>query len=589
MKRNRSSHVKYASRIPSTFSRPYSNKQSFKSNLGLPLGIGAASILAGAYSYYKFCDYDKSSQESMFSPEEFRDFKVSKKLQISPNTYKITFQVPSDKAYKMPVSSFLLVKADINGETVVRPYTPVTIEEDGKYEFSMVVKAYPDGKLSSYIGNLKVGDFLSFKGPIGKFEYHSNEFKHIGMIAGGTGITPMFQVLQKAMRNPNDKTKFTLIFGNVTEDDILLRTDLEKLVLNNPERFNIVYLLDKPSPNWHGESGYVNEKLVKQYMPSPDDEYSKILICGPPGMVGAVCGPKAPDYSQGELSGLLAKLNYQKDQSATSGNLECIKSVKVEPESEEQLSLKKTYIVSVYFSLLYFGAQYFQYAAFGKTYVGSAAILMSTSAFFTLVIGAVCKLEKLTALKLASVIISVGGMIVLGREEFNQEGNLWIGNLCAILSALFYGLYSVLFKWFVPDESKIDPFLFFGLVGFNTMILIPPLLVFLHATGIETFYLPTLAQFGHLSINNLCCSVVATYLWYVAMNYTTPVVTAVALSLITPGTLLGEILINNVIPANFKIFSALLVTLAFILVNYASSHPQIDEKLTSRLCFWKNK
>jgi cytochrome-b5 reductase len=30
-------------------------------------------------------------------------------------------------------------------------------------------------------------------GPKGRFEYKKNMFKEIGMIAGGTGITPMLQ------------------------------------------------------------------------------------------------------------------------------------------------------------------------------------------------------------------------------------------------------------------------------------------------------------------------------------------------------------------------------------------------------------
>lgn len=37
------------------------------------------------------------------------------------------------------------------------------------------------------------------------------------------------------------------------------------------------------------------------------------MVCGPPGMMASVSGPKAPDYSQGEVSGLLKELGYTKD------------------------------------------------------------------------------------------------------------------------------------------------------------------------------------------------------------------------------------------------------------------------------------
>ena len=42
-------------------------------------------------------------------------------------------------------------------------------------------------------------------------------------IAGGSGLTPMLQVAQEITRNPEDKTEVTLVFANVSEDDILLK------------------------------------------------------------------------------------------------------------------------------------------------------------------------------------------------------------------------------------------------------------------------------------------------------------------------------------------------------------------------------
>lgn len=51
--------------------------------------------------------------------------------------------------------------------------------------------------------------------------------KHIGMIAGGTGITPMLQIIRAVLRNKDDKTVMWLIFANQTEEDILLREELE--------------------------------------------------------------------------------------------------------------------------------------------------------------------------------------------------------------------------------------------------------------------------------------------------------------------------------------------------------------------------
>ncbi|CAN6928901.1 unnamed protein product [Brassica oleracea] len=56
-----------------------------------------------------------------------------------------------------------------------------------------------DGKLLSMIALLMqpemcVGDHLVAKGPKGRFKYQPGQFRAFGMLAGGSGITPIFQV-----------------------------------------------------------------------------------------------------------------------------------------------------------------------------------------------------------------------------------------------------------------------------------------------------------------------------------------------------------------------------------------------------------
>ena len=48
-------------------------------------------------------------------------------------------------------------------------------------------------------------------------------------IAGGSGLTPMLQVAQEITRNPEDKTEVTLVYANVSEDDILLKRELDDM------------------------------------------------------------------------------------------------------------------------------------------------------------------------------------------------------------------------------------------------------------------------------------------------------------------------------------------------------------------------
>lgn len=43
---------------------------------------------------------------------------------------------------------------------------------------------------------------------------------HLLMIAGGTGITPMYQIIKSSIKDASDRTQLSLIYANVNEDDI---------------------------------------------------------------------------------------------------------------------------------------------------------------------------------------------------------------------------------------------------------------------------------------------------------------------------------------------------------------------------------
>lgn len=99
------------------------------------------------------------------------------------------------------------------------------------------------------------------------------------MIAGGTGITPMLQVARYSLFNPGDPTKFSLIYANVNEDDILLRVELDYLVAMFPYRFKVFYVLNNPPAGWKGGAGYISKEYIQEHLPAPGSS-SKILICG---------------------------------------------------------------------------------------------------------------------------------------------------------------------------------------------------------------------------------------------------------------------------------------------------------------------
>eukprot|EP01126_Amoeba_proteus_P015576 TRINITY_DN1702_c0_g2_i10.p1 TRINITY_DN1702_c0_g2~~TRINITY_DN1702_c0_g2_i10.p1 ORF type:complete len:143 (+),score=24.26 TRINITY_DN1702_c0_g2_i10:616-1044(+) len=136
--------------------------------------------------------------------------------------------------------------------------------------------------------------------------------KHIGMIAGGSGITPMLQVIHEIIKNPDDHTQVSLIFGNRTSSDILMKDLLDNITKQHPN-IKVHYIIDNPERGWTADVGFVDESVVKKYMPPPDSS-NLILVCGPPPMVNLVSGPKTPDFKQGELKGVLKNCGYDASQ-----------------------------------------------------------------------------------------------------------------------------------------------------------------------------------------------------------------------------------------------------------------------------------
>ena len=77
----------------------------------------------------------------------------------------------------------------------MRSYTPISSDVHPGY-FDLMIKSYPQGNISRHLGTLKVGDTMKVKGPRGAMVYEPNMVRAFGMIAGGTGITPMLQIIR---------------------------------------------------------------------------------------------------------------------------------------------------------------------------------------------------------------------------------------------------------------------------------------------------------------------------------------------------------------------------------------------------------
>uniref|UniRef100_A0A674P825 NADH-cytochrome b5 reductase n=1 Tax=Takifugu rubripes TaxID=31033 RepID=A0A674P825_TAKRU len=237
------------------------------------------------------------------------------KQEISHDTKKFRFALPSENhILGLPVGQHVYLSAKVNGSLVVRAYTPVSSDENRGF-VDLVVKVYykdshptyPEGgKMSQYLDSMAIGDTIDFRGPSGLLVYKENgrfsirpdkksepvvrKFKHVGMIAGGTGITPMLQLIRRITADADDGTKCSLIFANQTEKDILLREELEEVKRKHPDKVHLWFTLDRAPQEWSYSSGFVTQDMIKDHLPAPAADVL-IVLCGPPPMIQYACLP----------------------------------------------------------------------------------------------------------------------------------------------------------------------------------------------------------------------------------------------------------------------------------------------------------
>ncbi|KAJ5107054.1 hypothetical protein N7456_003729 [Penicillium angulare] len=296
----------------------------------------------------------------------------------------------------------------------------------------------------------------------------------------------------------------------------------------------------------------------------------------------------SPDKGTGEESRALRRVSV--DESArTSGEFDPAHyGSKV--EEDEKLGLKATARLSFQFCLLWFTANYFAMACLQYTTVGSTTILTSTSGVWTLIFGACLRVEKFTFRKFLGVMASLIGIILISRVDLSKPesdatptedqgsgkfphkttAEIALGDAMAAFSSVMYGVYTIVMKKQVGDESRVNMPLFFGLVGFFNLIIMWPGFFILHWTGVELFSFPESRKVWTIILVNALASFISDIAWAYAMLLTTPLVVTVGLSLTIPLSLVGQIVLQGQYASAIYWVGAAIVFFSFLVVNHES-------------------
>ncbi|KNA12873.1 hypothetical protein SOVF_121130 [Spinacia oleracea] len=229
--------------------------------------------------------------------------KLIEKVSLSHDVRRFRFGLPSeDQVLGLPVGKHIFLCANVDDKLCMRAYTPSSTIDVVGY-FDLVVKVYfkdvhprfPNGGvMSQHLDSLSLGSIVDVKGPLGHIEYlgkgnftvHGKPkfAKKLAMISGGTGITPIYQVMQAILKDPEDKTEMHVVYANRTEEDILLREELDKWADEFRDRVKVWYVVEKAEEGWKYDTGFISEKILRDHVPAVGDDVLA-LTCGPPPMI----------------------------------------------------------------------------------------------------------------------------------------------------------------------------------------------------------------------------------------------------------------------------------------------------------------
>ncbi|KAK5202549.1 hypothetical protein LTR41_011707 [Exophiala xenobiotica] len=146
---------------------------------------------------------------------------------------------------------------------------------------------------------------------MGKFNIEGREktFTKISLVLGGSGVTPGYSLIKRVSEeltsdDNKDAPEVKIIDANKTEDDILLRDDLNKIGETSKRKIQTTFVLSHPGDKdkWEkngGFSGHVDEAMIKHKLFEPGEK-SVVFLCGPPAMIQKAALPALKEWGYEE-------------------------------------------------------------------------------------------------------------------------------------------------------------------------------------------------------------------------------------------------------------------------------------------------
>ncbi|TYJ24508.1 hypothetical protein E1A91_A08G265100v1 [Gossypium mustelinum] len=347
---------------------------------------------------------------------------------------------------------------------------------------------------------------------------------------------------------------------------------------------------------------YIGTSLLTLYLPLAF--FKDFLL----KLLRGLQGPQNPSVQQDDKHRI--NLKTLPDHVIELGTKEESNDIMESQKNDGMLSAMQVVAFGFCMAPIWFATEYLTNAALARTSVANTTLLSSTSGLFTLIFGAILGQDSINAVNVVSVVISITGVAMtafgdtwwplneskpitnnkprtliymLSLSKMPRVELLLVGNLLEMLSAMIYGLFSVLLKKFSGEQGeKVDMQKLFGYIGVFTFVALWWLAWPLTAIGTEPkFTFPRSTNLQEITIiNSFIGNFLSDYFWALGVVWTSPLVASLGVSLTIPIAVLEDMIIHGRQYSVIYMIGAAQVFLGFLIANMPN---WILEKLKLRV------
>ncbi|HEY8371900.1 MAG TPA: 1,2-phenylacetyl-CoA epoxidase subunit PaaE [Pseudonocardiaceae bacterium] len=216
----------------------------------------------------------------------FHPLTVSRVDRLTPDAVAVTFAVPDELAeeFAFRPGQYLTLRRTVDGREERRSYS---ICAPAGAAPRIGVRRVEGGLFSCWlVDQVRPGDVVEVLPPLGNFCPDLDEPAHHGMIAAGSGITPVLSIAASVLAAHPDN-RVSLLYGNRRTDTVMFAEELADLKDRYRDRLQLVHVLSREPRDVELFSGRLDADRIGRLLDAvvPADDIDEWWLCGPYGMV----------------------------------------------------------------------------------------------------------------------------------------------------------------------------------------------------------------------------------------------------------------------------------------------------------------